>query len=267
MAKPNSRESIIDYGFRKLGAPVIEINVDYEQAEDRLDEALEFFTERHFDGVERAFFAHEVTDEDKDNKFIDTNALGPINGPTGDAPTGKDIVSVVKVFQFGQFSNISMFDIRYQLALSDYFGINRGLNAAVSQGLASYDSTKRYINLIEDLFQPEKALRFSKVTNRLHLDMRMSEIKTGEFIIIEAYVALNPTIFTEIFNDRLLKKYFTALLKRQWGANLSKYDGVPMPGGVLLRGGQIYNEALAEVERIEQEVYSQYELPTDFMTG
>ena len=113
MAKPNSRESIIDYGFRKLGAPVIEINVDYEQAEDRLDEALEFFTERHFDGVERAFFAHEVTDEDKDNKFIDTNALGPINGPTGDAPTGKDIVSVVKVFQFGQFSNISMFDIRY----------------------------------------------------------------------------------------------------------------------------------------------------------
>jgi hypothetical protein len=267
MAKPNSRESLIDYAYRRLGAPVIEINVDYEQAEDRLDEALDFFKERHFDGVEKGFFAHKITEEDKVNKYIQTNLLGPINGPSGDAPTGKDILSVVKVFQFGQFANINMFDIRYQLALSDYFGINRGLNAAVSQGLASYDSTKRYINMIEDFFQPEKAVRFSKVTNRLHIDMNWDEIQTDEYLMIESYVALSPEIYTEIFDDRLLKKYFTALIKRQWGSNLAKYDGVQMPGGVVLRGGQIYSEALAEIDRVEQEVYTQYELPVDFMTG
>ena len=267
MAKPNSREALIDYAFRKLGAPVIEINVDYAQAEDRVDEALDFFRERHFDGVEKAYFAHSVTQEDKTNKFISTEDLGPVNGPSGDGPTGKDVLSVVKVFQFGQFSNFNMFDIRYQLALSDYFGINRGLNAAVSQGLASYDSTKRYINMIEDFFQPEKAIRFSKVTNRLHIDMNWDDVRVGEYLVIESYVALDPEIFTEIYNDRLLKKYVTALIKRQWGANLSKYDGVQMPGGVVLRGGQIYAEAESEIQKIEMEVYSQYELPIDFMTG
>lgn len=263
----NSRDSLIEYAFKKLGAPVIEINVDYEQAEDRLDDALEYFRERHFDGVERVFFAHQITQEDKDREYIDTSDIGPVNGPTGDGPKGTDILSVVKVFQFGQFSNINMFDIRYQLALSDYFGINRGLNAAVSQGLASYDSTKRYINMIEDFFQPEKAVRFTKVTNRIQLDAKWSEIQAGEYVIIEAYAALNPETFTKIFDDRLLKEYFTALLKRQWGSNLSKFDGVPMPGGVVLRGGQIFAEAQREIDILEQKVLSQYELPVDFMTG
>ena len=267
MATPNSKETLIDYCFKRLGSPVIEINVDYTQAEDRLDDALQFFSERHFDGVERAYFAYQVTDDDKTNGYIDTESLGPVNGPTGDAPTGKDILSVIKVFQFGQFSNFNMFDIRYQLALSDYFGINRGLNGAVSQGLASYDSTKRYINMIEDMFQPEKAVRFSKVTNRLHLDMKWSEVQTGEYLIIESYVKLDAEIFGEIYNDRLLKKYTTALIKRQWGSNLAKYDGVQMPGGVVLRGGQIMSEAQSEIDRIEQEVYTTYELPVDFATG
>ena len=267
MATPSSKESLIEYCFKRLGSPVIEINVDYTQAEDRLDDALQFFSERHFDGVERAYFAHKVTETDQTNGFIDTSALGPINGPTGDAPTGNDILSVVRVFQFGAFSNTNMFDIRYQLALSDYFGINRGLNAAISSGLATYDSTKRYINLIEDMFQPEKAVRFSKVTNRVHLDTQWSEVLVGDYIIIEAYVMLSADIFTEIYNDRLLKKYTTALIKKQWGSNLSKYDGVQMLGGVVLRGGQIMAEAQAEIEKIEMEVFTQYELPVDFMTG
>jgi hypothetical protein len=267
MATPNSRESIIEYAFKRLGSPVIEINVDWTQAEDRLDDALDFFRERHFDGVERVFFAHQITQEDVDQQYISTTDIGPVNGPSGDGPSGSDILSVIKVFQFGQFSNINMFDIRYQLALSDYFGINRGLNAAVSQGLASYDSTKRYINMIEDFFQPEKAVRFSKVTNKIHIDMNWQEMAIGEYIVIESYAALNPETYNKIFNDRLLKEYVTALIKRQWGANLSKFDGVPMPGGVVLRGGQIMAEAQREIEMIEQKVYSQYELPVDFMTG
>ena len=267
MATPNSRETLIEYCFKRLGSPVIEINVEWTQAEDRLDDALEFFKERHFDGVEKVFFSYKVTEEDKQNKYIITDNIGPVNGPTGDGPSGSDILTVVKVFQFGQFSNINMFDIRYQLALSDYFGINRGLNASVSQGLASYDSTKRYINLIEDFFQPEKAIRFSKVTNKLHIDMNWGEITTDEYIVIETYAALDPETYGEIYNDRLLKEYLTALIKKQWGSNLSKYDGVQMPGGVVLRGGQIMAEADAEIQRIEMKFYSQYELPVDFMTG
>ncbi len=257
MAAPNSRESLIEYSFRRLGSPVIEINVDWQQAEDRVDDALQLFSERHFDGVEKAFFAVEVTDEDIENGYFDTNSFGAVNGPTGDGPTGRDIVTVTKVFQFGQFSNINMFDVRYQLALSDYFGINRGLIGAVSQGLASYDSTKRYINMIEDFFQPEKAVRFNKVTNRLHLDTNMnSELEAGQFIIVESYVKLNPITFTEIFDDRLLKKYVTALIKRQWGANLAKYDGVQLPGGVSRRGGEIMRAAQEDIDRIGCEVRS-----------
>ena len=267
MAIPNSRESLIDYALRNLGHPVIQINVDYQQCEDRLDEALEFFAERHFDGVEKAYFAHALTQEEIDRKYINTNDLCPVNGPTGDGPTGQDILSVIKVFQFNNFTSIDMFDIRYQLALTDYFGINRGLAGTPSMGLASYDSAKRYIKLIQDFFQPEKQIRFSKVTNRLHLDGTMSDVVSGTYAIIEAYVLLNPELYTEIYNDRLLKKYVTALIKRQWGANMAKYDGVQLPGGITLKGAQIYAEAQQEILAVENEFLLSHELPIDFSVG
>lgn len=266
---PNSRDTLIEYAFRNLGSPVVEINVDYQQAEDRLDEALEFFVERHFDGVERAIFQHQVTSDDITNEYIDTDALGyAVGGSTADGPNGKDIVSVVKVLQFGDFANVNMFDVRYQMALNDYFGINRGLGGNSSMGLASYDSTKRYINLIEDMFEPEKRVTFSKVSNRLKLAMWWSkDISAGDYIIIDAYARLNETTFTEIFNDRYLKMYFTALLKKQWGQNMSKFDGVQLPGGVSMRGGEIYAQASEELRIIEEKMLLEYELPTDFMTG
>ncbi len=268
MATPNSKQSIIDYAFRRLGAPVIEINVDQEQAEERVSDALQFFSERHFDGVERVYFSYQITQDDIDNQYVDTNSIGPANGSGGDGPRGSDILTVVRVFPFGDLNTVNMFDVRYQMALTDYFGINRGLGANSSMGIARYDSTKRYINLIQQIMDPEKAVSFSKVTNRLHLEMDWSaDIKAGEFIVLEAYATLNPDTFTEIYNDRLLKEYVTALIKRQWGINLSKFDGVQLPGGVTLRGGQIYQEALAEIAQIEQRVYSEYELPSDFMVG
>jgi hypothetical protein len=266
MAVPNSRESLIQYSLRLLGAPVIDINVDWQQCEDRLDDALEYFTERHFDGVEKVFFKYQITQQDINNKYISTDNIGPPNGVDG--PTGKQIVSVVKVLQFGAFSNINMFDIRYQLALTDYFGINRNLSGVYSMGLASYDSTKRYIKLIEDLFQPEKAVVFSKVTNKLYLNTDWAkEMTVGDYLVIQAYAALDPEQYTEIFNDRYLKRYVAALIKRQWGSNMSKFDGVALPGGVVMRGGQIYAEAVQEIAQIEQDVLRSYELPVDFMTG
>jgi hypothetical protein len=267
MATPNSRESLIDYALRKLGHPVIQINVDYQQCEDRLDEALQYFTERHFDGVEKAYFSHQLTEEEITRKYIELSDIGPVNGPTGDGPTGNDIISVIKVFQFNQFTSIDMFDIRYQLALTDYFGINRGLAGTPSMGVASYDSAKKYIKLIQDFFQPEKPIRFNKVTNRIHIDGTMSDVKPGVYAIIEAYVALDPETYGEIYNDRLLKKYVTALIKKQWGSNMAKYDGVQLPGGITLKGSQIYAEAIQEILEIENEMLTSYELPIDFSLG
>jgi hypothetical protein len=269
MASITSRDGLIDYALRKLGAPVIEINIDRQQAEDRVDEALQFFNERHFDGVERVFFSHELTADDITNRYILTDDLATPKGfPTG-GPTGRDIVSVTKVFQFGPLKGIdSMFDVRYQMALSDYFGINTGLGYQSALGLASYDSAKRYISMISDFFQPEKEIRFSKVTNRLLIDGDLSQsTESGDYLIIEAYAALDPETFNEIYNDRMLKRYVTALLKKQWGSNLSKFAGVQLPGGVQLNGPQIYAEALQEIQIIEQEFYSQYELPIDFIVA
>jgi len=266
MAKPNSRETLIQYSMRQLGAPVIEINVDWEQCEDRLDDALQYFTERHFDGVEKVWFKYQLTDTDIINKYIPTEEI--LSPNEVDGPTGKQILSIIKVQQFGMFANINMFDVRYQLALSDYFGVNRNLGGNASMGLAAYDSTKRYIKLIEDLFQPEKALTFSKVTNRLYLEMQWStEVKAGDWLAIQAYAALDPNTYTEIFDDRYLKRYLTALIKRQWGANMAKFDGVALPGGIVMRGGQIQAEAMNEIVQIEEQMRREYELPIDFMTG
>jgi len=268
VAKITSKDELIDYTLRRLGEPVIEVNVDRKQCEERLDDTLQFFEERHFDGIERALFSYEVKQEDIDNKYINTDSLGPVNGPEGDGPTGKDVLTVTRIFQFGDFANINMFDVRYQMALVDYFGINRGLNANLSMGLANYDATKRHIGFIEDLFQPEKQIRFNKVTNRLHLDMNWAvDATAGEYVIIEAYVSLNPDIFVEIYNDRMLKEYFTALVKKQWGINMSKFDGVQLPGGVTLKGSQILAEAAQEIRDIEARYMSDYELPVDFTVG
>jgi hypothetical protein len=154
MANISSREDLINYSLRHLGAPVIDINVDWQQCEDRLDEALQYFIERHFDGVEKVFFKYQLTEQNITNRYINTEDI--LSPNEIDGPTGKEIVSIIKVMQFGQFTNINMFDVRYQLALTDYFGINRNLSGVYSMGLASYDATKRYIQLIQDLFQPEK---------------------------------------------------------------------------------------------------------------
>ena len=269
MAALKTRDDLIDYTLRRLGAPVIEINVDREQLEDRMDDALEFFRERHFDGVEREYFQHKITSADITNKYVNTtNLTNPIGYTGGEGPVGKDILSVVKVHRFGDGTS-NMFDVRYQMALNDYFGINRNLTSySSSMGLASYDSTKRYISLLEQMFEPEKIFRFSKVTNRLHIDMDWDEDTTaGKFLVIETYCVLDPEKFGEIYNDRLLKKYYASLVKRQWGNNLSKFDNVALPGGAILRGGQLVQEAEQEIVQIEEEVRLTYELPIDFNVG
>ena len=266
MATPNSRQSLIEQCLRTLGHPVIQINVDSEQCEDRLDEALQFFSERHFDGVQRTYFKYPLTQTDIDRGYIN---IADIDTPSGDpdGPSGEDIVSVVKVFRFGNMGSIGMFDIRYQLALTDYFGINRGLNGSQTTPLAGYAISMSYISLIEQFFSPEKSIRFSKVTNKIYIDSIESDVPVGHYVVIEAFATLDPDLHTAIYNDRLLKKYLTALIKRQWGSNMLKYDGVQLPGGITFKGQQIYQDAISEIAAVEQEFYLTHELPIDFILG
>lgn len=264
-----SRQDLIEYALRKLGKPVIEINVDYQQAEDRLDEALELFRERHFDGTIQGYVPYTITAEDNARKYIDTNTIGPLSGISGDSPTGKDIVSVVRIFPYDPLSmSNSMFNIKYQWALTDYFQINRGLYGVQDLPIANYDNAMRYIQLMNQYFSPEKAIGFNRSSNRIYVHGDWStDLKPGQNLMFEAYFALDAEKFTEIYNNRMLKKYFTQLLKRQWGANLSKFEGIPMPGGGTLRGEKIMLEAQAEIEKLEAEIYTAFEGPPTFQIG
>ena len=251
MAQPASRQQLKDYCLRQLGAPVIDINVDDSQLEDRIDDALQFFAEYHFDGVERAYEKYQPTSTDITNGYVNSDSLD------------SNIISVVRVFQFSD-QTINMFDVRYQMALNDYFGLNSG-----SQSMAYYDSTRRYMSLIQQMLSPEKQMRFSRVTNKIHIDMDWDEEITAgsDYLIFEVYKKLDPETYTEIYNDRLLKEYLTALFKKQWGQNLSKFEGVQLPGGVTLNGGQIFSQAQEDIRRIEEEVQDKYELPPHFYVG
>ena len=250
MASPTSRQTLKDYALRRLGSPVVQINVDDSQIEDRLDDALQFFAEYHFDGVEKFYFKHQVTDTDITNGYIDMDGVDD------------SVISVVRLFQFSD-STVNMFDVRYQIALHDFYGLRTGIS-----NIAYYDNVKRHLAMLQQILDPEKAIRFSRVTNRLHVDMDWSEeVNAGDFLVIEAYAVLNPDTYPEIYNDRLLKQYFTAQVKRQWGSNLSKFENITLPGGVQFNGSQIYDQAQQEIEKIEEEVQLKYELPPNFMVG
>lgn len=246
MANPSSRSTLKEYALRALGSPVIEINVDDSQLEDRIDDALQFFAEYHFDGVERTYIKHQITQTDIDNEYIAMDDT---------------VVSVTKVFQLSEGTR-NMFDVRYQIAFNDFYGMRNPTS------LINYEITKRHLALIQDILSPEKPIRFSRVTDKLKIDTDWSEtFVVGNYIVAEAYVSLDPETYPEIYNDRLLKQYVTALFKRQWGQNLSKYDGISLPGGVTFNGKQIAEEAQTEINKLEEKVQDMYELPPEFMVG
>ena len=249
MAKPNSRQELKDYAFRRLGSPVVDINVDDSQVEDAIDDALQLFAEYHFDGVETKFIRHQVTQTDIDNGYIDMNAID------------ENIITVVRMFQFNNNST-NLFDVSYQLALNDFFG------TFTPGTLTNFSITKQHLEMIQDILDPEKRIRFSRVTNRLYGDFDWSEdLTAGDFLVIEAYSILDPETYPEIYNDRLLKLYVTALIKKVWGTNLSKFSGMQLPGGVEFNGERILDEAREEIERLEEELQDKYELPPDMMVG
>jgi len=268
MATPATRETLKQYALRALGKPVIEINVDDDQLEDRLDEALQYFSQYHYDGIKRAYLKYQYTSADKARITGNSSESVTKNSVTTSwleqnnfIVVPESVVSVVNIFPFSDKGNLNLFDVRYQLRLNDLYDFS-------STSVINYDIVLRHLDFLDHILVGEKPLRFNQHDNRLYIDMDWSEdLQVGEYLVIEAYRKLDPTVYTDVFNDIYLKRYVTALFKKQWGANLSKFNGVTMIGGVTLNGQQIYSEALTDIEKLEQEIRASYELNPAMMIG
>ena len=275
MAKPSTRQGLIDYCLRRLGYPVLEINVEDDQIDDLVDDAIQYYNERHYDGVERMYLKYKITQDDVDRgKAKGTSGVGIVT-TTGTSTNvsglgtvtsnfyetsnfiqvAESVIGVEKIFKFDT-SSISggMFSIKYQLFLNDLYYFN-------SVELLQYSMTKRYLEDIDHMLTTDKQVRFNKRQDRLYLDIDWGSQSAGEFIILDCYRALDPAAFTEIYNDSFIKKYLTALIKRQWGQNLLKFRGVKLPGGIELNGREIYDDAERELAALQQKMASEYELP------
>lgn len=272
-----TRQEFIDYTFRNLGAPVIQINVDPEQAEDRLDESLEYMQERHFDFNQRAQFIVPVTAANLTNQYFDVTTFGyavgaqgvtsASTGVTGYWPAAGDIVSISKVYSPSSQVGDYMFDLRYQMTLFDFFGLYFNQGGLVQGPMATYMESMSYISLINDVFNYPVAYTYTKSTNRLFLETQTSDLEINNYVMVEAFVKVDPDYHPKAWDDRVFKRHYTAILKKQWAQNLMKYSGMPLPGGAQLNAGSIMQEALRELEVIEQMLSRSYELPVDPLIG
>jgi hypothetical protein len=276
MSKPASRQELIDYALRQLGAPVLEINVSEEQLDDRLDDALQYFNERHFDGVEKMFLKYKFTQEDIDRGrskgggrsvgIVTTSVSSGIGTfkweeNSNYIPIPDTIVGVERIFKLDNRTITSnLFNVNYQLFLNDIYWFS-------STELVNYYVTKRYLEDIDWIVNPQRQIRFNKRQNRLYIDMSWDTIVEGNYLIMECYRILDPTNFTKVYNDSFLKLYFTALVKKQWGQNLIKFNGVKLPGGIELNGRQIYDDAVKELEEIRMRMISEFETAPFDMIG
>ena len=256
MAVPSSKSTLKTYCLRSLGFGVIDINVSDDQIDDRIDEALQFFAQYHYDGIERMFLKYQITADDLTRATTNTTttATDPLDNSItatfkeggGFIPMPSSIVSVVNIFPFDDKATNNMFDIRYQLRLNDLYDFS-------STSILHYQMTMQHLDFLSHVLVGEKPLRFNQHQGRLYIDMDWTnDVSTGEFLIIECYRKIDPASYSDIFDDIHLKRYATSLIKRQWGANLSKFSGVAMLGGVTMNGETIYQQAQEEIEKLEE---------------
>ena len=282
MAQPSSRQTLIDYCKRQLGAPVLEINVANEQIDDLVDDALQYWHERHYDGFSQVYLKYKITQEDKDRGrapsgesategVVTTTANATIAGQSKSfsftensnyLQVPSDIIGIQKIFKFdGTNTAVSnMFSIKYQMFLNDiyYWGTSEVL---------SYAMTKTYLEDIDFLLSTEKQIRFNQRMDRLYLDIDWGGVSVGDYIVIDCFRLVNPNDFSKVWNDSFVKKYLTMLLKKQWGQNLIKFQGVKLPGGVELNGRQIYDDAVKEIDDLMEKMSNTYEIPPLDMIG
>jgi len=261
MSKPSTRQELIDYCLRRLGYPVLEINVDDDQIDDLVDDAIQHFQEYHYDGIQRVYLKHKITASEKDTLktgITTTTATSTVGVTSVDWNEGQNflqlpdhVLGVEKVFKMDN-STISsgLFNIKYQLFLNDlyYYG---------ALDLLNYTMTKTYL----------EELRFNKKQSRLYLDIDFGSMSDDTYIVLDCYRLVDPSDASKVYNDWWLKKYTTALIKRQWGQNLIKFNGVSLPGGIQLNGRQLFDDAFNELEELEKELRDTYEMPPLDMIG
>jgi hypothetical protein len=250
MAKPSTRDQLIDYCLRRLGAPVIEINVDIDQLEDRTDDALQLYQEYHSDAVVRTFLKHQVTSTDISNGYISID---------------DSIIFIKKLFMIrSSAGGTSMFDIKYQISLNDIYDLNSYVG-----DLAYYEQMEQYLSLLDTKLTGLPQIDFNRHQNRVYIHGKFADqnITEGEYIVFETFKIVNPETHTDVYNDIFLKEYLTQSIKQQWGANLIKFEGMQLPGGVQLNGRQIYDDATQEMLRLDEKMRTTYELPVDFFLG
>jgi hypothetical protein len=246
MALPTNRSQFKEYCLRNLGKPIIEINVDDDQVEDRIDESLRYYFDYHFDGSEKIFYKHQVTAQDKVNKYI----IIPEN-----------IIGVVNLFDLGSaLGTNNLFNIRYQIALNDLYTLT-------SVSMVPYYMAMQHIQFLEYLLVGKQPLRYNRHTNKLYLDMDWDRVADGQYIIVEAYEVVDPNTYNDAWADRWLLRYASCLIKQQWGTNLKKFEGMQMPGGLRFNGQKIYDEATQERMQLEQEMIYTYSLPATDLIG
>jgi hypothetical protein len=247
MAVPSTRTEFKEYCLRKLGKPVIEINVDDDQVEDRVDEAIRYYWDYHFDGSEKIYYRHQVTAEDIANRYI---------------TLPENILGVVRVFPVGDPSIRSddLFNIRYQIALNDLYSLT-------SVSMVPYYMAMQHLGVISEILVGQQPIRYNRHMNQLHVDMDWNTFNSGEYLLMEAYQVVDPALFSDAYGDRWLLNYATAKIKYQWGTNLTKFSGMQLPGGVTFNGEKILGDARDEIEAMEKEMITSYSLPVSDMIG
>ena len=268
MATPSTRETLKQYCLRNLGKPVIDINVDDDQVEDRIDEALQYFAQYHVDGVERMYLKYLVTEADITRMTTDASESVTENSITTTYKRADNflvvpssVISVINVFPLSDRANLNMFDVRYQLRLNDLYDFS-------STSIVHYQMTMQHLDFLDHILVGEKPMRFNQLSNRLYLDMDWgTDITAGEYLIFEVYRKVDPDTYTDLYDDLYLKRYTTALIKRQWGQNLSKFSGTAMLGGVTLNGPELFSAAIDDQQRLEEEIRLNYEEPPHMQQG
>lgn len=247
MATPTTKAEFKEYCLRKLGKPVIEINVDDDQVDDRIDEAIRYWYDYHFDGSDRIYYKHQITQEDLANKYI---------------TLPENIIGAVRVFQIGDPSIRAddMFNIRYQIALNDLYTLT-------NVSLVPYYMVMEHLALVTEMLVGQQPIRYARHKDRLYVDMDWNTLRADTYLLVEAYEVVDPNTWTDAWNDRWLQNYATALIKRQWGSNLTKFTGMSLPGGVQFNGEKIYDDATEEIRKMEEEMISSYSLPVLDMIG
>jgi hypothetical protein len=247
MAVPSTRSAFKEYCLKRLGKPVIDINIDEEQCEDRIDEALKYYQDYHYDGTERVLLKHQITSSDITNGYI---------------TLADEVIGVSRVLDLGQaVQSSNLFNIRYQIHLNDLFDLS-------ASSYVPYVTAMRHVETLEELFVGKKPIRYNRHRNQLHIDMDWDEdVTADEYIIVDAHQIVDPDTYTDVWGDRWLGRYATALIKKQWGSNLTKFEGMQLPGGVTFNGTKIYDDANEELNKLEEEMITSYSLPVTDLTG